>query len=58
MVLSTVQLGPPVPYVLGDLTVDFAKRRVTLAGDPIRLTAIENRTLAESSANAGRLLTC
>ena len=45
------------PYVLGDLTIDYAERRVTLAGRPLPLIAMEYRLLAELSANAGRLLT-
>ena len=44
-------------FVLGDLAVHFADRRITLAGDPVRLTAIELRLLAELAANAGRVLT-
>ena len=48
---------PSAPYVLGDLAIDYAQRRATLAGSPVRLTAIEYRTLAELAANAGRLLT-
>ena len=45
------------PYVLGDLTIDYAERRVSLAGRPLPLIAMEYRLLAELSANAGRLLT-
>ncbi|MDE2767861.1 MAG: response regulator [Chloroflexota bacterium] len=45
------------PYVLGELTVDYAGRRVTLAGRRLRLTPTEYRMLAELSANAGRALT-
>ena len=48
---------PSEPYVLGDLVVDYAERRVTFAGRPIELMAIEYRMLAELSANAGRVLT-
>ena len=48
---------PPPPYVLGDLTVDYAERRVTLAGQQIRLTPTEHRLLAELSADAGQVLT-
>ena len=48
---------PSEPYVLGDLTVDYTERRVTLAGRPLPLIAMEYRLLAELSANAGRLLT-
>ena len=45
------------PYVLGDLTIDYEERRATLAGEPVQLTDIEYRTLAELSANAGRVST-
>ena len=48
---------PVVPYVLGDLTIDYAERLVTLAGKPIDLTAIQYRLLVELSGNAGRVLT-
>ena len=48
---------PSQPYVRGDLTVDYALRRVTLAGNPVALTAIEYRMLVELSAHAGRPLT-
>ena len=46
---------PAEPYILGDLTIDYAARSVTLAGRQIRLTPIEYRTLAELSLNAGRV---
>ena len=48
---------PSEPYVLGALTIDYAARRVTLAGRPLELIAIEYRTLVELSANAGRVVT-
>ena len=48
---------PSVPYVRGDLTVDYAHRRVTVAGNPVELTDIEYRMLVELSVNAGRALT-
>ena len=48
---------PSEPYVLGDLTIDYAERSVTLAGRPLPLIAMEYRLLAELSANAGRVLT-
>ena len=48
---------PSAPYALGDLAIDYDARRATLAGRPVQLTAIEYRTLAELSANAGRTLT-
>ena len=49
--------APSGPYVLGELVVDFASRRVILAGDPLQLPATEYRMLAELAANAGRVLT-
>ena len=48
------------PYVNGDLTLDFARRRVTLAGQPmplVLLVSLEHRLLAELAANAGRVVT-
>ena len=48
---------PSEPYVLGDLTIDYAERSVRLAGRPVQLIAIEYRMLVELSANAGRVLT-
>ncbi len=48
---------PSGPYVLGELALDYARRRVTLSGSPVPLTAIEYRMLAELAANAGRTLT-
>ena len=48
---------PSEPFVLGDLTIDYAERRVTLAGRPVQLTAIEYGLLFELSANAGRVMT-
>ena len=47
---------PSGPYVLGDLSIDYVARHVTLAGSPVHLTPIEYRTLAELSLNAGRVL--
>ncbi len=41
----------------GDLRVDLARRRVTLAGTEVRLTPIEYRLLAELARFAGRVLT-
>ena len=48
---------PSTPYVLGDLTIDYAERLVTLGGSAIDLTAIQYRLLVELSVNAGRVLT-
>ena len=48
---------PSEPYVRGDLTVDYAQRRVTVAGNPVELTDIEYRMLVELSVNSDRALT-
>ena len=48
---------PSEPYVLGDLTIDYAERRVTVADQPVQLTAAEYELLFELSVNAGRVLT-
>ena len=43
---------------IGELVVDRAKRRVTLAGRPLRLTATEYRLLHALSLDAGGAPTC
>ena len=45
------------PYVLGDLTIDYVEHRVTVAGQPVELTATEYELLFELSVNAGRVVT-
>ena len=45
------------PYRHGDLVIDYAERRVTVAGRSIDLTVTEYRLLAELSNAAGRVLT-
>ena len=42
---------PSVTYLLGDLIVDYAQRRMTVAGVPVKLTVIKYRLLANPSAN-------
>ena len=54
---SRMASEPPEPYVLSDLAIDYSERRVTVAGHPIRLEAMEYRLLVELSSNAGRVLT-
>ena len=49
-------VGFEEPYVLGDLTIDYRERRVTIAGRPVNLTPIEYDLLAELSAEAGRVV--
>ena len=51
------QTQPPEPYVLGDLAIDYAERRVTFAGHPVELRAKEYQLLYELSVNAGRVVT-
>ena len=52
-----VTVEPSEPYVLGDLTIDYSTRRVTLAGRQVHLTPTEYGLLAELAAHAGRVLT-
>ncbi len=53
---ATRSAEPPEPFSVGGLTVNYAERRVSLAGRPVQLTDIEYRMLLELSANAGRVL--
>ena len=48
---------PEDHYASGDLSVDYAERRVSVAGRAVRLTPTEYSLLQELSANAGRVLT-
>ena len=45
------------PFRLGDLAIDYEKRRVTVAGRPVRLTATEYGLLRALSLNAGGVTT-
>ena len=47
----------PDPFVLGDLTIDYDQRSVTVAGRPVELTATEYELLRVLSVNAGRVST-
>ena len=51
------RMAPSEPYVRGDLTIDYAQRLVSVAGEPVRLTAVEYDLLRELSIHAGRVLT-
>ncbi len=52
------QAGPGrEPFRLGDLAIDYEKRRVTVAGTPVRLTATEYGLLRALSLNAGGVTT-
>ena len=54
---ATEWAEPDEPYVLGDLTIDYARRLVTVAGRPVQLTPTEYDLLSELSVHAGRVLT-
>ncbi len=47
---------PAEPFVLDDLTIDYAQRRVTVLGNPVPLTPTEFDLLAELSKEAGRVV--
>jgi len=45
------------PFVLGELTIHYEQREVTMAGRPVRLTVTEYELLRVLSLNAGRVST-
>ena len=47
----------PVPFVLGDLAIDYDRRRVTVAGRDVALTVTEYELLRVLSLGAGRVAT-
>jgi DNA-binding response OmpR family regulator len=47
---------PTGVFTVGDLEIDFSKRRVTVRGQETYLTRIEWQLLSELAMNAGRLL--
>ena len=47
--------APTEPLVLGELTLNYPERRVSLAGRPVQLTATEYRLLVELSLSPGRV---
>ena len=47
---------PSEPFALGDLVIDYAERRVSVAGRAIHLTPTEYELLFALSVNAGRVL--
>ena len=48
---------PSEPLVLEELIIDYAARRVSVAGAPVQMTPTEYELLVELSVNAGRVLT-
>lgn len=51
------RIEPTRPYTLGDLTIDYSDRTVTIGGRPLRVTAKEYGLLFELSVNGGRVVT-
>jgi len=47
----------PASFVLRELAIDYDRRRVTLRGEPLELTATEYELLRVLSINPGRVLT-
>ena len=47
----------PGPFVLGDLSIDYGRRRVSVAGNPVTLTATEFKLLRVLALDAGRVVT-
>ena len=47
----------PEPFVLGDLAIDYGRRRVTVGGCVIQVTPTEYQLLRALSLNAGRVVT-
>ena len=47
----------PAPFVLGELAIDYERRRVSMAGRNIELTATEYELLRVLAQGAGRILT-
>ena len=45
------------PYASGELAIDYAARRVTVAGEPLELTAMEYSVLYALAVSAPRVLT-
>ena len=47
----------PEPFAVGDLAIDYERRRVTVDGVPVELTATEYELLRILSLDAGRVVT-
>jgi two-component system KDP operon response regulator KdpE len=54
---ATDRYAPPPVVAVGDLSVDLARREVTLAGEPVGLTPTEFDILALLARNAGCVVT-
>ncbi|MCE2440171.1 MAG: response regulator [Candidatus Latescibacteria bacterium] len=53
---TTALATPEEPFVLGDLTINYALREVTFGGRPVRVTDIEYRLLVELSVKDGQIV--
>ena len=51
------RVAGPEPFVLGELSIRYDRRRVAVAGRPVQLTPTEYELLRVLSVNAGRVLT-
>ena len=49
--------GAPEPFVLGQLAIDYHRRRVSVAGKPVSLTVTEYELLRVLARDAGRVVT-
>ena len=54
---GTSSASDSADYAFGEVTVDYGSHAVTVAGEPIQLTATEYKLLYELSSKAGRVLT-
>ena len=54
--MEPLKSEPPAPYKAGGLSIDYARRRVAVAGEPVELTATEYAVLYELAAHAPRIL--
>ena len=55
--LEPLEGEPSAPYQAGELSIDFARRRASMAGEAVELTATEYSVLYELAAHAPRVLT-
>jgi two-component system KDP operon response regulator KdpE len=59
-VLRRTELLPPAralpDLILGDLTINFRDQRVTIGGQPVKLTPVEYKLLYHLARNAGHLM--
>lgn len=54
---ASVPEASALPFAFGDVSVDFAQRQVSRAGQPVHLTPIEFKLLEALVRNAGKVLT-